>query len=33
MMSRGTIWPTLSWRKPVSMMCEISVLIWMTSPR
>ena len=27
MMSRGIGLPTLSWRKPVSMMCEISVLI------
>ena len=26
-------WPTLPWRKPVSITCEISVLISMTSPR
>src|SRR5947207_15040431 len=33
MMSRGIICPLVLWRKPVSMMCEISVLISITSPR
>src|SRR2546430_13058317 len=33
MMSRGTALPVLSGRKPVSILCEISVLISMMSPR
>src|SRR5205085_1733313 len=33
MMSRGIDVPYWSWRKPVSMMCETSALISMTSPR
>src|SRR5262249_16125781 len=32
MMSRGIALPMLSWRKPVSISCEISVLIAMISP-
>src|ERR1700721_1565781 len=32
MMSRGITTPDVVWRKPVSMMCDISVLISMTSP-
>src|SRR5580692_12949476 len=32
MISRGTGLPLSSLRKPVSMTCEISVLIWMMSP-
>ena len=33
MMSRGMAAPVLEWRNPVSISCEISVLISMTSPR
>ena len=33
MMSRGIICPLVPWRKPVSIECEISVLISITSPR
>src|ERR1700676_4678393 len=33
MMSRGINWPAAVWRKPVSMMCDIKVLISMMSPR
>ena len=33
MMSRGISRPLVPWRKPVSITCEISVLISITSPR